>query len=84
MAADYEAGLALSSIAAPRMGDFAVQHEKVGVISAGSRQTAPDSLQSLEPISRFSHLHITLVHCTRVSNSNRMPVSGIADPDTLS
>jgi hypothetical protein len=74
MAADYEAGLALSSIAAPRAGDFAAHHKNMGRISGGSRKTDAIPLQSLEPISRISHLHITLVHCTR--GFNQQPNAG--------
>jgi hypothetical protein len=77
MAADYEAGPLLSSIAAPQASNFAVQHKSGDAFSTGSRKMQPDWLQSLEPILHLSHLHIILVHCTRVSNSNRMPVSGI-------
>ena len=84
MAADYEAGPALSSIAALCAGDFALQQIDGEAISTGSRKNARFQLQTLEPISRISHLHITLVHCTRVSNSNRMPGNGIDVPRTLS
>jgi hypothetical protein len=83
MAADYGAHRALSSAAVDQARDIAPQHDLSTVISSGSWKIIAETLQSLEPIQRFSHLHTYLVRCTRVSNSNRMPVSGI-DPLTPS
>jgi hypothetical protein len=70
MAADYGARSALSSTAVP--ASVILQRSiffQTSFLQVLQKNTA-DALQSLEPFARFSHLHISLVHCTRVSNSN--------------
>jgi hypothetical protein len=70
MGADYGARSALSSTAVPAS---AILHcsmfFQTSFLQVLEKNTV-DAQQSLDPFARFSHLHISLVHCTRVSNSN--------------
>ncbi|MFN9497214.1 MAG: hypothetical protein ACK57E_01865 [Erythrobacteraceae bacterium] len=70
MAADYGARSALSSTAVSASAILQCSiFFQASFLQVPAKNTA-DALQSLELFARFSHLHISLVHCTRISNSN--------------